>query len=46
MKRNTLAFALRFASLQVGDSIHVDGDLQRDVIVVERITLLKRIERR
>ena len=32
--------------LQVGDSIHVDGDLQRDVIVVERITLLRRIERR
>lgn len=32
--------------LQVGDSIHVTGDLHRDVIVVERITLLRRIERR
>ena len=32
--------------LQSGDSIRVDGDLQRDAIVVERITLLQRIERR
>jgi hypothetical protein len=32
--------------LQSGDSIRVDGDLRRDVIVVDRITVLRRIERR
>ncbi|HEU4522863.1 MAG TPA: hypothetical protein VFT12_12725 [Thermoanaerobaculia bacterium] len=32
--------------LQAGDSIRVDGELYRDFIYVDRITLLLRVERR
>ena len=32
--------------LRVGDSIRVSGDLDRDVIRAERVTILQRVERR
>ena len=32
--------------LKVGDSIRISGDLDRDVILAERVTILQRVEQR